>query len=69
MMNPKFKTEKMTTTDKKQIYFVPKIEIIQLDNEISLQLESSDFNPPTGPNEVRNIPSHFNNNPYSNSIG
>ncbi len=59
----------MTTTDNKQIYFAPKIDVIQFDNEISLQLESSNFNPPAGPDEVWNVPTHFNNNPYSNSIG
>jgi hypothetical protein len=57
------------TIDNKQTYCAPKIDVVQLDTEISLQLESSDNNPPTGPDEARNIPTHFNNSPYLNSIG
>lgn len=57
------------TTYKKQIYLTPKIEIIKLDNDISLQLQSSDDTPPFGPDETRNIPMHFNNNPFEHFIG
>jgi hypothetical protein len=45
----------------KKIYIAPFIEIIILDNEISLSLES---NPPAGPNEIAFINSAINNNPF-----
>ncbi len=46
----------------KKIYSTPRIEIIVLDNEISLALESS---PPVGPEETStNLPFNFNNNPF-----
>lgn len=48
----------------KKIYIAPAIEIIQLDNEISLALESI---PPGGPGESLNMitmTEHFNNNPF-----
>ena len=35
----------------KKLYFQPKIELVKLDNEISLALESI---PPGGPGEVNN---------------
>lgn len=44
------------------LYNTPRIEIITLDNEISLQLES---NPPLGPNETLNI-SVSQPNPFKN---
>lgn len=44
----------------KAIYIKPQILCIELDNEISLALES----PPEGPNEALNfVPDYFNNNP------
>jgi hypothetical protein len=47
-------------------YIVPKIEVIQLDNEISLQLESS---PPAGPNESASIsPEYMKTNPFKTEI-
>lgn len=43
-------------------YIKPRIEIIFLDNEISLALESA---PPLGPGESRNVTPDFNNSdPY-----
>jgi hypothetical protein len=46
----------------KKSYKVPTIEIIQLDNEISLALASS---PPEGPSEGLNkTPENFNNDMY-----
>jgi len=43
-------------------YCVPIIECIQLDNEISLALEST---PPTGPNEsTAKIPEYLNPDPF-----
>jgi len=47
----------------KQTYIAPQIEIITLDNEISLALEST---PPAGPGEIgNNFPLEHNNaNPY-----
>jgi len=52
----------------KKLYFQPKIELVKLDNEISLALESI---PPGGPGEVNNnlAPVHFNNNPFNTNIG
>lgn len=50
----------MNTT--KLQYIVPKIERIELDNEIALQLES---NPPVEPGEAKvNTPEYFNNDPF-----
>jgi len=45
-------------------YSAPKIERIELDNEISLTLDST---PPTGPNELSSAgkaPDYFNNDPF-----
>lgn len=46
-----------------KIYISPEIERIELDNEISLALESD---APFGPNEevMNNTPGYFNNNPF-----
>lgn len=50
----------------KQRYTVPVIEIIVMDNEISLQLESS---PPNGPGEVIGLVSkEFNSNPFKDTL-
>ena len=53
----------------KKIYSVPVIEMIKLDNEISLVLASGDA-PPFGPDEVKNnvVPGYFNNNPYEKNV-
>jgi hypothetical protein len=46
----------------KSIYITPEIELIKLDNEISLALES---NAPVGPGEGYNkVPEYLNNNPF-----
>jgi len=46
----------------KQTYIVPQVELIELDNEIALQLEST---PPTAPGEAKlNAPEYFNNDPF-----
>ncbi|MEI6752880.1 MAG: hypothetical protein WCK78_06910 [Paludibacter sp.] len=46
----------------KNQYIKPIIEIIELDNEISLQLEST---PPKAPGEAKlNTPEYFNNDPF-----
>ncbi len=50
----------MKKLEKKRIYTTPHIEQIKLDNEISLQLEST---PPFGPDETYNMPEYFTNNP------
>lgn len=52
----------MNTTIKKK-YQQPEIELIKLDNEISLQLES--YTPPYGPGETRNevVPEYFKSDP------
>lgn len=51
---------------KKLEYTSPCIEIIELDNEIALQLQSA---PPLGPGEVFMIdPNHFNNDPFGSNL-
>jgi hypothetical protein len=57
----------MKTLNKKK-YIVPKIEVICLDNEISLALES---NPPVGPTESIKLSAHeyFTNNPFDKELG
>lgn len=49
----------------KKTYNTPHIELITLDNDIALILES---NPPAGPNETREItvPDFFQNNHFKN---
>jgi hypothetical protein len=47
-------------------YLSPKIKKIQIDNEISLALES--VAPPEGPNEISEN-NNINNNPYHTGIG
>jgi len=58
----------MNTTDKtKRSYISPTIERVELDNEISLALESS---PPGGPGEISlNAPEYFNNDPFKTNVG
>jgi len=60
----------MKTTEKiseKRLYLNPTIELIKLDKEISLQLESS--SPPLGPGElVSSSPEYLNNDPFKNSL-
>ena len=50
----------------KKKYAVPNIELILLDNEISLSLES----PPVGPDEgISNLaPDYFNNDPWKTNL-
>jgi len=48
---------------KKQIYIVPQVDRIELDNEIALQLESA-VTPPKAPGESMNAPEYFNNDPF-----
>lgn len=58
------KTQK--ESDKKS-YIAPEMLCIRLDNEISLQLQSS--NPPLGPGEfVSSSPEYLNNDPFKNSF-
>lgn len=47
----------------KREYSIPKIECVQLDNEISLALEST---PPYPGNETQQLkaPDYFNNDPF-----
>jgi hypothetical protein len=50
----------------KKKYIIPTIELIILDNEISLALNST---PPEGPEEttfLKNSNNFINNNPYNN---
>ena len=50
----------------KKSYIVPRIEIIFLDNEISLALQSA---PPGGPGEESFLNSqHMDNNPFKNQF-
>lgn len=56
----------MNITEKKE-YFVPQIERINLDNEISLALEST---PPFGPGEAVLKKLEYNeNNPLNTNMG
>jgi hypothetical protein len=51
----------------KKTYTTPQVELIFLDNEISLALESS---PPEGPDEGALIsPEFMHNDPYRNNMG
>lgn len=51
----------------KKIYKAPQIELIELDYEISLTLESA---PPEGPGEdAYLIPEYLNNEPYQTLMG
>jgi len=53
--------------NQKHSYSAPLIEQIQLDNEISLALEST---PPFFPGEsLSKAPDYFNNDPFKNNIG
>jgi hypothetical protein len=60
----------MKTTEKnkeKRIYLNPTIEIVKLDNEISLALQSA---PPEGPGEGASVsPEFMHNDPYRNNMG
>ena len=52
----------------KKAYTVPAIDIVLLDNEISLALASS---PPEGPSEGNNVnskPDYFDNNPLKDNM-
>ena len=55
----------METKNKKQLYIIPQIERIELDNEISLALEST---PPGGPGESLNTPDHLKNDPFKTNL-
>jgi len=53
----------------KKKYTAPEIELVELDNEISLALESY---PPDGPGETRisnQSPERFNNQPLKDFVG
>jgi hypothetical protein len=49
----------------KKKYITPSVQLIQLDNEISLVLLS---NPPAGPSETNVSPEHLQHNPYNNTL-
>lgn len=52
----------------KNTYFAPEIERIELDNEIALQLESTNT-PPKAPGEAKlNAPEYFNNDPFKTNF-
>jgi hypothetical protein len=55
-------TTKMTF---KRVYNTPNIDRVQLDNEISLTLESD---PPGGPFEITLGPDSFNNDPFKSNL-
>ena len=54
-------------TTKKRVYATPEIQVVNLDNEISLQLESDP--PVKGDDEVYNSPYYFNNDPFKAGQG
>jgi hypothetical protein len=50
----------------KSIYLKPTIEVVLLDNEISLALESS---PPVGPGEtINNAPEYLKSSPFEKNL-
>ena len=51
---------------KRRTYRAPMIVSIELDNEISLSLEST--NAPSDPKSTVRAPEYFNNNPFKASI-
>ena len=58
------KSERIT---EKRMYKNPRIEVIKLDNEISLALEST---PPQGPGEGTSLTQEFMNiDPFKNNMG
>lgn len=61
--------EKQEKSTLKSIYVVPQIESIELDNEIALQLESSQL-PPKAPGEAQQkAPEYFGNDPFKANLG
>ena len=54
-----------TASISKKTYLQPQIMCIELDNEISLALQSS---PPIGPSETYNQPEDSSSNPFRNTI-
>ncbi len=52
--------------ESKKRYIKPRIEIIFLDNDISLQLES---NPPLGPGETFLSPAYLKHEPFKVNLG
>ena len=51
----------------KRLYYSPEIVCVELDNEISLALESE---PPAGPSEGYLIDYHYlNNDPFRSNLG
>jgi len=49
----------------KKKYLAPEVELIQLDNEISLSLQST---PPDGPGEVVLMLEYQQSNPYNSEL-
>ena len=61
---PKIKSSIIKT--KEQTYTAPQVERMELDNEITLQLEST---PPKAPGEAHiQAPEYFNNDPFKANI-
>ena len=58
---------KLNINTHKRIYIPPRIECIELDNKISLALESTPAIPSDG-DEVYNSPYYFNS-PYKSNLG
>lgn len=54
----------------KKEYLKPEIELIKLDNDISLQLSSNeDSDPSNEPDWISKGAEHFGSNPYKTNIG
>ncbi len=60
--NSNIQTENSDFSIKKQSYIQPEITLIQLDNEISLALESTP--PDTAPGESMNQQDFYNSHPF-----
>ena len=59
--------KKNSNKTKKHIYFQPHIEVIILDKDISLTLDST---PPGGPGELTGfVPENLNNDPFKTQLG
>ena len=59
----------MNINSKKQVYSAPQINRIELDNEISLTLDSTPDAPPSGPGGIGKAPEYFNNEPFKTNLG
>ena len=60
--------DKEISSNRKRVYHSPDITRVELDKEISLQMQSVDDNAPDGPDETMNS-LYFHNDPYKSNMG